>query len=129
MLDALLKNRRLWERPILDAWSIAHTLSGVLIAHVLILMGVNFWLGLVLSIAAASLWELFEKVTHLSDIEHSTNAFSDIVVAQIGYCAGAWIFIAYAGTGIDTVVAIISGIIFAVICVLGWLSHRWYGKK
>ncbi len=129
MLDFILKNRRLWERPILDAWSIPHALSGALVAYALVQLDFNLWLGLLVGIAVASLWELFEKITHLSDVEHSTNAWSDIIVAQAGYGLGVWIFTAYAGTGIATAILVIVGIIFAATCTLGWLSHHWYGDK
>jgi hypothetical protein len=129
MLSALLKNRRIWERPVLDAWSIPHFLFGAILAYAIVQLGVNLWFGLAVSIVLAALWEGFEKLTHLSDAEHSTNAKSDILVAQAGYGLGVWLFLAYHNTGIDTIILVGAIIVFIIVCILGWLSHHWYGKK
>ncbi len=129
MLNRILKDRSLWEAPIIDLWSIPHLLSGTLVAWVAVQLGVDLWIGLGVSIAIAVLWELFEKVTHLSDAEHKTNGPSDIVAAQIGYGLGAWVFSTYQGTSIDTIVFLGTAGVFVVVCILGWLSHHWYGKK
>lgn len=129
MLDSLLKNRALWEHPVLDLWSIPHALSGTLIAYAVLYFGVDLWLGLGISIALAALWELFEKLTHISDVEHHTNGLSDVVVAQLGYGAGVWLFPVYAGTAAGTAALAAATIIFAAVSLLGWLSHHWYGKK
>lgn len=128
MLHTLLKNRSLWEAPLLDLWTIPHTLSGVLIAYGALLLGIDFWTGLLISFAIATLWEVFEVITRISDAEHHTNGASDIFVAQVGYCVGIWALSTEFGTSIDTLVITIVAIIFATLCVLGWLSHHWYGK-
>lgn len=128
MLTYLLKNRSLWEAPLLDLWTIPHTLSGVLIAYAAMLWGIDFWTGLMASFILATLWEMFEVITRISDVEHHTNGASDIFVAQVGYGVGAWALPAHLGTGVDIFVIGIVALAFLTICVLGWLSHHWYGK-
>ncbi len=128
MFGRILKNRRLWEAPLLDMWTIPHLLSGFFIAWAILRLTIDPWLGLGLSILIAVFWELFEKITHLSDDEHHTNGPSDVVAAQIGYGAGIWTFFAYAGTGTDTILLVLAAAVFIVICILGWLSHHWYGR-
>lgn len=127
MLDALLKKRSWWEAPLVDLWTLPHLLSGVLIAYGARLYGVDFWTGLFISFSIATLWEVFEILTRISDVEHHTNGASDIAVAQIGYLAGAWFFWKYAGTLLGTSVFIAAAALFATISALGWLSHHWYG--
>ena len=129
MFKRILKDRSLWEAPVLDLWTLPHLLSGTFVAWAVVQLEFNLWLGLGVSIAIAILWELFEKVTHLSDAEHHTNGPSDIIVAQAGYGLGAWVFLAHKGSGVDTLVLLAAAAIFIIVCILGWLSHHWYGKK
>jgi hypothetical protein len=129
MLSRILKDRSLWEAPYVDAWTIPHFLSGLFIGWMIVTLEFNIWLGLGVSIALAIGWELFEKVTHLSDVEHHTNGPSDIVVAQVGYGVGVWLLLTYGGSGIDTIVLAAAAIVFVVVSTLGWLSHHWYGTK
>lgn len=126
-MQSLLKNRALWEHPVLDLWSVPHLLSGTIVAYAVLWLGVDPWLGLGISVALAVVWEIFEKVTHLSDVEHHTNGWSDVIAAQIGYGAGWWLFAA-----LPAHAAWIAGaavLVFAALSILGWLSHHWYGKK
>jgi hypothetical protein len=124
----ILKKRSLWERHVLDLWSIPHTLFGTLIAYACLAFGINVWRGLLLCIVLAALWELFEKITRLSDVEHRINGWSDVIVAQVGYGVGILLFIT-TDAKVDTVIASASASVFVLVCVLGWLSHHWYGKK
>ncbi|MCC7500608.1 hypothetical protein IT396_02290 [Candidatus Nomurabacteria bacterium] len=127
MLSYILKKRSWWEHPVIDLWTIPHTLSGALLAYAVIWFGINLWLGLGIGIAIAIGWEIFEKITHISDVEHHTNGASDVIVAQIGYGAGVWLFTTYTTIGFGAGIAACLLLIFGGISLLGWLSHHWYG--
>ena len=127
MLNALLRNRRLWEAPLLDLWSIPHFISGSLIAYCVFYLDISVWLGLGLSIVIAIAWELFEIATNISAVEHKINGASDLVLAQLGYGAGFWLFSAYPALALGIVSCL--ALVFVAMCALGWASHHWYGKK
>lgn len=127
MFGHLLKDRSLWEHRYIDLWTIPHALSGVLIAYGCTWLGISPWLGFGASVAIALLWELFEIITHISDVEHHTNGIGDIIVAQVGYGVGIWLLSTYPGS--TAAIVAVAATVFAGVSILGWVSHHWYGKK
>ena len=129
MLTYLLKNRSLfWQGKTLDLWTIPHTLSGLLIAYVFVLMEWNTLVGFFVALGLAILWEVFETKTGLSKKEPHLNGLGDVVVAQIGYIGGLYVFAKAGGTVLDAKIAAAAFLIFSAISLLGWASHRLYAK-
>lgn len=126
MLTYLLKNRSVfWQGKYFDLWTIPHTLSGFLIAYVFVRMEWNTLVGFFVALGLAILWEFFETKTGLSKKEPHLNGLGDVVVAQIGFIAGLYIFQTQVN---DTSIAAISFFMFSIVTVLGWTSHRFYAK-
>lgn len=74
----------MWEEgDYVDAWTIPHILSGAWAAGISIFLGLDFWVGLLVSILVMIAWEVFEvwKGIH----EWLGNKIADVVTGVIGF--------------------------------------------
>lgn len=131
MIIPFFLERRWWERPYIDMWSIPHALMGVLVAAVTSYWVLNAWLGASAVVVIALAWEGFEHLTGISDVEPLTNRVTDIVIACTGYGLGVIIFQILPDD--QTFKWVIIGILAvdAVLTSLGIISYRLFvfGKK
>ena len=77
------------EGKYLDIWSIVHILTGVLIGGFIIILGVNFWIGLGLTTFLLILYEVGEVVGGVK--ETFANIVVDVIIGIFGYLF-AWFF-------------------------------------
>lgn len=124
-LERVLSSKTFWERPYVDPWSLAHFLSGALIAYALWALGLEFWTSAGVSISVAILWELFEKWTRLSATEYFTNNLTDIFFAQAGFLI---FWFVYRGLrparAFETAFVLLA--CFITIALIGWISYTYY---
>jgi len=125
MFQKLLTNRALWEQPIWDLWMIPHIISGILIALILRKMKFGLWTAFSINLIIAILWELFEGPTGLSGAESLSNQFADVLIAQVGFAIGIYLYNQRYRKGYTLLIYILSGVFIAV-SLLGWLAYRNY---
>jgi hypothetical protein len=126
MLDWLLTNRELWERPILDLWVISHFLTGFLIALLVRSKEINIRVGFLISLGVSILWELFEIISNISKVEFLSNQFADILFAQLGFFVAVLFFKKNTSGGAVRYAIFVFGSVFLIINILGWSAYRNY---
>jgi hypothetical protein len=127
MLERFLSNRAFWERRYIDMWTIPHTLFGVVVAFTLInFSSVGFWVGLAITTVLAIFWEAFERITKIGNEEYVSNSIGDIIVADIGFAAGTYVFSAF--TDISWTIFLIIVPIWIIATILGWTAFRRYAR-
>lgn len=71
---------RIWaERKYLDFWSVIHLVDGMVLGGVVLLVGLGFWWGFLVSFVIFVIWELVEPP------EHFWNKILDVVVSSFGF--------------------------------------------
>ena len=107
----------------LDAWSVVHLLSGLLMGIVLVAFAVPLVSAFLVVVALATLYEAFEMVTGI--IENLANVIVDVVLATIGLLAAYWLLAGRAPLELALAFAAI-GAIDLVLVYLGWRHHLRY---
>ncbi len=126
MFEWILSNRALWERSYVDTWTIPHTLFGVLIAFFTPAGPMGLWIGYAVTLSSAVLWEAIERFTGIATEESITNSIMDIVVAQVGFIAGIYLFSKMNVPSQRWAVFAFTAIIWIAVEIVGWLSYRHY---
>lgn len=104
----------------LDAWSIVHTLTGVLLGLGLSAVGLLLWQAILVVLVAALLYEGLEMA--LGVIENIANVVVDVVLALLGTCVVFWL----CGEWNRTAITVAFGAVAAldlVLVALGWRHH------
>lgn len=121
-------NRRsTWRGTYIDLWTVPHLISGVIIGSLIYFFHIpfseGFWIALCIGIG----WELFERITRLSRTEAYTNSVSDIIAAQLGFCASFYLLQRFNNPSLEAVVVTILCALFGVLCLLGYRAFKYYG--
>ena len=126
MIPDTLKERKWWERPFVDLWTIPHTLLGVLVAALRLVVGASTLQGWYLLAVMAIVWEGIEYVTGISKVEAPTNSVTDVIVALAGYAVASAALPVLRPTVWFSVVVMVSATLFMAVVLLGWHAHRYY---
>ena len=88
-------------------------------------MKIGLWAAFSINLIIAILWELFEEIVKLSGAEYLSNQFADVVIAQIGFAIGIFIYDRRHQKSYRILTYILIGD-FIVISLLGWLAFKNY---
>ncbi|MCC6982057.1 MAG: hypothetical protein IT535_02190 [Bauldia sp.] len=104
----------------LDAWSIVHTLTGLLLGTIGAGLGLPLWQCLLATLVVAVLYEGVEMAVGI--IENLANAVTDVLLAILG-AAVAWLVLI--GRDVATLVWVFVplALINAALVAIGWHRH------
>jgi len=127
MLEHILSTRAYWAGQWVDLWSIPHTLFGVMVAFIAVLIGVRLVIAFGAAAALAAFWEVFERVSGVGHTEAPTNSLMDMVLALIGFGLGVLILRRIKSEDGRRVFIAIVAVIWGLSNFLGWLAYTHYG--
>jgi hypothetical protein len=104
----------------LDAWSFVHLISGLLSGIAVTAFGLPLWLGLLIILVAALLYEGLEMA--LGIIENIGNVIADIVLAVLGTAVAYWLFGSWDFRALAIAFAIFAALNLTLVS-LGWRHH------
>ena len=91
----MIKNTDLWaEGKYIDLWTIPHIMAGIILAGLINLFGVHFWLNIIISTLIMIGWEFFELYA-LDVHEQFTNKIMDVVTGIFGFLVMYWFIVKY----------------------------------
>lgn len=106
----------------LDLWSIPHFLFGVLAGMLPALIGISFLTALMLTVALAVLWELYEKFSGIR--EAGLNILFDLLLPVVAFTLTSFILLAYPLHPESlTVAAVAVLLVFAYTNISGWRAY------
>ncbi len=137
-VESLLTNHALWRGAFVDLWSIAHIIAGMGIAYLVylyasesfgeeVLVRLWWWRGVATALLLGTAWEMFERITGLSNTEAFTNSLTDILCTPVGFALGMFLFRRYRESWQRAAVLACFGAAYLVIVYLGYAGFRYYG--
>lgn len=121
-------NRRsTWRGTYIDLWTVPHLISGIIIGFLIYFFHISFSVGFWIALCIGIGWELFERITRLSRTEAYTNSVSDIIAAQLGFCASFYLLQRFNNPSLEAAVVTILCALFGVLCLLGYRAFKYYG--
>lgn len=107
----------------IDLWSVPHFLFGVLVAMLTAYFSLSVWFTYVLMLAAAILWEGFEKYVDIK--ESLQNKVVDVIMPGVGYPLTLYLLFLFPLSEYWFFsLGMFIFILYGWFILLGWRAHR-----
>lgn len=118
--------RKYWEGPYFDLWSVPHLFYGVLAAFIAVKARYSFKKGIVITTLLAIFWEFLEIYSGEA-WEVNTNRIVDVLIADAGFII-TWFYVYGKHLSAIQIKKYLNISIFLVIILnlIGWLNYIHY---